>query len=400
MMPEAVHACLLTPSAPAPGDPLDAHARRLAARDGHRVTVALTDARLGGDPLTDDGVRLVDVETAARGDRFDVAIATDWTSAAQLFGVPATRYAFLVRTLEHERMGTWQAERFAAALAYDLPVDFLVCGRWLVDRLGDLRPDARVLLTPDGVDKAVFAPAGGGGGAAGDGPLRVLVDDRHAADREGSAERRALAAMGRPAEAAFAEPGDDPAARAAKLAAADVVLHLPPADGVLGLPLEGLHAGVPAVVTAALDQPEVLAHGETGLVVDHDDTSAAAGALDRLAGDRDLLAALSAAGPAAVAAWPDPDAAAETLAGALRTIVDEPPPDAVRWPVRLMGDAIAGAAILRQELAIVGDELRRVQGDEAFRVAQRVKGRYERADGPLRPVADRLLARAKSRLLR
>ena len=240
MMTAVLRVCLLTPGTPRSGDPLLEHARRLAAAPDAEVTLALTDQRLpGGAPVTLEGARLIDADAVAED--FDVAIATGWTATAHLFSIRATRHVNLVRVLEHERMGTWQAERFAAALSYDLPVDFVATATWVRDALADLRPEARCLLVRDGLDRDVFAPAAGDRPAGT--PLRVLVDDRHAPDRAASAERAALAAVGVPVDAAFAEPEDDAAARAAKLAAADVVLHLPAADGVLGAAARGLRGG-------------------------------------------------------------------------------------------------------------------------------------------------------------
>jgi Glycosyl transferases group 1 len=169
---------------------------------------------------------------------------------------------------------------------------------------------------------------------------------------------------------------------------------------VLGVPLEGLACGATAVVTPARDQPEVIEHDVSGLVAEHDDVRGAAGHLDRLARDRELLARLREGARSAAAARPDWDAAAAELHAALEALVAEPPPDEIRWPVRLMADAIAGSAVLKQELAVVGEELHRVRADDAYRIAQRVRGKWERVDGPAKPLADRLVARARARLLR
>ncbi|HEV2061857.1 MAG TPA: hypothetical protein VGR12_03310, partial [Solirubrobacteraceae bacterium] len=86
------------------------------------------------------------VATEPPGDEVDVAVATDWTTTARLFEVPAQRHAFWVDHFAHRRMGTWQAERFAAQLAYDLPVDFIAAAPWVRDTLADLRPEARTVL--------------------------------------------------------------------------------------------------------------------------------------------------------------------------------------------------------------------------------------------------------------
>ena len=63
-----------------------------------------------------------------------------------LFGVEAARYVELVSELEFEAMGAWQAERLAAVVALDLPVDFIATDPSVQPALAALRPDARVLL--------------------------------------------------------------------------------------------------------------------------------------------------------------------------------------------------------------------------------------------------------------
>ena len=392
----ALRLCLLTTEAPRPGDPVLHRAGRLAAAHGHDVTIALTGEGVPGGEARVDGVRVVAAATAGN-ERFDVAAAEDWGATVALFGVPAERHAMVVSRLEHERLGTWQPERLPASLAYDLPVDFVATAEWVAGALRELRPDARVRLAREGVDKDLFAPTAP---IASDGPLRVLVDARHALDRPGSLERRALAAVSAPVQPAFAEPGQSPAERAALVAQADVVLHLPPGDGVLGLPLEGFHAGRPAVVTAAADQGVLVRHEAHGLVGDHDDDRGAGAQLDRLAGDRALLARLGAEARSTADGWPSWDASAQQLHDVLEELLASPPPDEGRWPVRLMADAVAGAAILRQELATVTAELDRHRGDELYRLGVRARARWEREDlAGVRRVASPILRRARGRLL-
>ena len=182
---------------------------------------------------------------------FDVAVATDWTTTARLFEVRAKRHAFWVDHFAHRRMGTWQAERFAAQLAYDLPVDFVAAAPWVRDALADLRPEARTMLVTTPAPEAASTPPAREGGA-----LRVHL----AGDGD---ERAAFAAMEEPAEETA-------------LDGADVVVMLSAVDGVLGAPLAGFRAGATAVVGPAADAQDLVAHGENGLVADADDVRGAA----------------------------------------------------------------------------------------------------------------------------
>ena len=236
-------------------------------------------------------------------------------------------------------MGTWQAERFAAQLAYDLPVDFLATGDWLAAELRDLRPDARCVVVPRGVDPQVFSAGGSARRPAARCParsrptrsrppagataLRVVVDDRHAEDPSSSderavvARRQSLATCRQRRTSTYLERGDGAADRAAKLAGADVVLMLSPVDGALGGPLEGFVAGATCVVASAPDAADLVRHDDNGIVADPDDVRGTARWLDQLARDPEHLARLRLGARETAASWPTPDDAAERLAAAL-----------------------------------------------------------------------------------
>ena len=319
------------------------------------------------------------VAVAPPAEGVDVAVACDWAACARLFEAEATRYAFWVDHFAYRRMGTWQAERFAAQLAYDLPVDFVAAAPWIAATLADLRPEARCLLVTSGPPPAAAAspfaapapaasastspaasPSAAGASPA---PLRVHL----ARDED------------RPAFDAMTEP-----ATTTSLADADVVLMLSTVDGVLDVPLAGFRTGATAVVGPAHDAADLVVHGENGFVADADDTRGAARFLDLLARDRELLARLKEAAWARGEAWPTWDDAAAEMESALRRILDEDPPDSARWPVRLMGDAIGGAAVFHQEHATLTAEIHRL------RDAPR--------PNPLRKAAAALKRRAKARL--
>jgi hypothetical protein len=346
-------------------------------------------------------------------------------TTAHLFAVPAARYAFWVDRLAWRAMGTWQAERFAAQLAYDLPVDFLATGDWLAAELRDLRPDARCFVVPRGVDPQVFsgaAPGAAPGGslaavvasdaiapasaaavasgaiapAAGRTPLRVVVDDRHAADPAASDERAAVAAAAGPLDVVYLEAGDAARDRAAKLARADVVLMLSPVEGALGGPLEGFLAGATCIVAPAPDAADLVRHDENGIVADPDDVRGTARWLDQLAADPARLVRLRRGAQETGSAWPSTATAADRLFAALEQVVAEPPPARSEWPVRLMGDAIGGAAVFRQEIAAMTAEVNRLRGDQAYQTAVAVRERFRSARlGPLRRLAGPLLRRVR-----
>jgi hypothetical protein len=150
-------------------------------------------------------------------------------------------------------------------------------------------------------------------------------------------------------------------AEAVALGEADVVVMLSAVDGVLGAPLAGFAAGATAVVGPAPDAADLVRHGENGFVADADDPRGAARFLDLLARDRDLLGRLCEAARATAAAWPTPEKAAGEMEAALRRLLDEDPPDHAGWPVRLMGDAVAAAAVFGREHATLTADVHRLQ---------------------------------------
>jgi hypothetical protein len=365
------------------------------------------------------------VATDVPGEEFDVAIATDWTMTARLFEVRATRFAFWVDHFAHRRMGTWQAERFAAQLAYDLPVDFIAAAPWVRDTLADLRPDARTVLVttpaleaapsaaleaaPSAAPEAAPSAAPEAGRAAAEAGRSAPEAARSAApeaarsapEAAGSADPAAGRSAAAPLRVHLAGDGDERAALAAMdepaeeapLDGADVVVMLSTVDGVLGAPLAGFRAGATAVVGPAHDAQDLVVHGENGFVADADDIRGAARYLDQLARDRDLLARLREAAAATGARWPSWDDAATEMKGALERIVAEDPPVQAQWPVRLMGDAIAGAAVFRQEIATLTAEVHRMQNEDAYRVAVQVRQKLSPLKRALGAVRRRLRRR-------
>lgn len=80
--------------------------------------------------------------------------------------------------------------------------------------------------------------------------------------------------------------------------AADVLASSSDSEGLPQAPLHAMAAGVPVVATRVGGTPEVVADGETGLLVPAGDPAALARALDEVLGDRARAARLGAAGRA------------------------------------------------------------------------------------------------------
>ena len=245
-------------------------------------------ARVTAELSADHEVVVAPVEGERPDGAFDVALATSWQATVHLFGVQATRYVELVSGFEFEAMGAWQAERLAAQIALDLPVDFIATDASVRDALVELRPDARVLL-----GRLPFVPA----------PSEVVLE---------------------------------------------------------GSPVPAMLAGGAPIVLPSNAGP--IEHMVSGLVAEPDDPADVERLQALLAGDPALAARLADGARAAVADWPTD---ASEVAVALEAILASPPPESARWPHRLMGDLMAGVALLRQDHFTAAGYIKRLESENA-----------------------------------
>jgi hypothetical protein len=314
------------------------HASALAAA-GIDCSLVVCHPRPGALPAEDGGVpvrRLADVA----GSRVEMAIATWWTTAEAAFELDAGRRAMFLQNLEQRFYAPAErADRLGAASVLDLPLDFLVIASHMRALLEVLRPDARVRLVPNGIDKAVFVPRRG---SRPDGPLRVLVEGQptlwfKAVPEAVAAVRRmrspavVTVAVHDPADAG--ELGADrvvgglgPEEMASLYAEHDVLLKLSRFEGSGLPPLEAFHCGLPCVVTPYTGGEDYVSHGVNALVAGFDDEPGTTAALDLLASDPSLLARLGEGALATAARWPDREASSSGFVRAVRSLLDEPPP--------------------------------------------------------------------------
>jgi hypothetical protein len=313
----------------------------------------------------------------APGTVVDVVVARDWEATAWLWDVEARRRVYAVDHFAHEALGPWQAERIAAALSYDLPVDFLAFGAHVAARLRELRPEARVEELRPGVDKTAWQPLAA---AATAGPLRVAV---HGEDHG------VLARMAEPVE------------RVDDLRQAHVLLSLEAHLPVDGPALHAVHCGVVPVLLPTAPAAELVDHRRTGILAEPDDSLGTARWLDTLARRADLRSELAANALELASSWPSVADARAAEAAALARLLAADPAPTDRWGQRVMADALAAVAVWRNEHYKLAGELQRIERDEAFQAAQRARDAW-RGDPRLaavRKVTAPLVRRAKKRVL-
>lgn len=324
------------------------HAAGLRARN---IDADLVLTRTDGDAWEHASLASVPVRplAEAREEAYDVALATWWETTAQLFHLRARRYAYFVQSLEDRFYDdAHMTEAFAASLTYDLPVTFVTEARWIVETLRAIRPDAPCFYIRNGVDKDSFAPVAEVQVQLA-GPLRILIEGRPEVWFKGVGEAiAATQAMEEPRRVTLVAPAGTAADGIDEMTGSlnvtelaevyrrtDVVLKLSRVEGMYGPPIEGFHLGATCVTTPVTGHDEYVVHGWNGLVVDWDDVSGSARALDLLARDRRLLHFLRSNATATARAWPSWDQSTEFLALALGRIATDPQPRAAA-PARVV----------------------------------------------------------------
>jgi glycosyltransferase involved in cell wall biosynthesis len=309
----------------------------------------------------------------ARGRRFDVAVATWWETALDLFQIDAGRHAHFLQLLEDSHYPPGAPDRLGFAQVYGLPVRFITAAGWIRDTVQRMQPGNPAFYVPSGMAKETFAspervePV--------DGPLRVVIEGGPELLRKGVPHAlEAVALMREPHRVTLVTPGapeaphpgvDEhvggiPHAEMAQLfACQDVLLKLSRAEGMYGPPLEAFHMGCTCVTNPVTGHEEYVRHGRNALVVDWDDPVGTARALDLLARDRALLQRLREGALETARAWPGWETSSAQMADVMRTMVAEPAPSP--RPAGRRAGATAQAMIAGLELAEVraGEERER-----------------------------------------
>ena len=278
----------------------------------------------------------------AASERFDVAVATWWETAMDLFALEASRYAYFLQLLENSHYPPGESERLGFQLTLGLPVRFITASSWITRTVERLQPGNAAFYVLSGMDKETWAPPEAPPEVSG--PLRIVVEGGLDLIRKGVPHAlEAVSRMSEPRHVTLVTPGAPEAPStsvdehvggiphaemAALFARSHVLLKLSRAEGMYGPPLEAFHMGATCVTNPVPGHDEYIRHLDNALVVDWDDPAGTARALDLLARDRDLLERLRRSALETAKAWPAWEPAGAEMAEILRTIVAEPPPPA------------------------------------------------------------------------
>jgi glycosyltransferase involved in cell wall biosynthesis len=375
------------------------HAAQLRRHHGVDAQLVLTrpqaQAHWGYRGLADVPVREFD---EAKGEDWDLAVASWWETALSLFSLRARRHAYFVQLLEDSAYPIDAPERLAAAMTTALPVRFITEARWIAEILEDYQPGTDVLYVRNGIPKDVFRSPDAIVPAPPGEPLRIVIEGARNYVQKGVDDAlRSVALMREPAYITWVSPhpvdelpdnvdevrsGLSHAGMAQLFADSHVLLKLPRAEGMYGPPLEAFHMGSTVVTTAVTGHDEYVRHGVNGLVVGWDDWIGTARALDLLARDRRLLHELRTGALSTARAWPDWSQSTRVMALVLRRVLADPIPPVHGPGIRLASDfvsALADAQLRDKRIEVERAGAQELYDQKAYQYAVKLRRQLYRA---------------------
>lgn len=284
------------------------HASRL--KDfGIECEVVFKESAPAGAPraTADFNVAVVDY-TAAKTRRYDVAVATWWETAFDVYEIPAASYAYFVQSDERRFYADWNPPAAQLVeLTYRWPFNFITEASWIKDLLAR-EFSVNAAYAPNKICHKTFFPDAP---IAQKSKLRVLVEGPGGLPfkRVEAAIRAANAVEGIElwyvATDGVVKPdwkvdrvfSTQPRSELRKIySSCDVLLKLSTVEGFFCPPLEMMACGGTAIVSAVSGHEEYIRDGVNALVVPLDNHEAAVSALKRLKSDSALLAQLKSAG--------------------------------------------------------------------------------------------------------
>lgn len=310
------------------------HARRC----GHEVTMVVlypfSNLQMGWHPACEE-LRFLPVDEA-KGERFDLAIATWWKTATELHSITADRYAYFVQSIESrfypEREGPL---RDLVDRTYDLGLPTITEATWIKQHLATSH-DCQASLVRNGIRKDLYTP---------DGPkldkqrrgFRLLIEGPFGVPFKNVGTSLRLARRSRASSVWLLTstsmhpwyPGVERVNSRVPIESVpaiyrscDAILKLSTVEGMFGPPLEMFHCGGTAIVYDVTGHDEYIENGKNAIVIPSGSESRVIEAINLLSSDQSLLSHLKEEAAKTAMAWPDWHESSSAFVDTLEAIVE------------------------------------------------------------------------------
>ena len=293
----------------------------------------------------------------ASAERFDIAIATFWTTALMLWRINAGSYLYFVQSIESRFYPEDEiVGRYLVDATYELGLGMITVAPWM-QRFLERATGAKVQVVRNGIDKALFRP-----------PVRAHSRDKLRLLVEGSTvspfknvprtiDLCNAAGVGEIWLLTPTEIADYPKVDRVFSAVpmkdvpqiygdCDVLVKLSLVEGMFGPPLEMFHCGGTAIVYDVTGHEEYIEDGRNAIVVDTGDEGKVVRAIQALAASKESLLELKRAAEVTAQGWPSTEESTTELAQALECASEEARCDRrqLRSPVKKIVEHIHGVA--------------------------------------------------------
>lgn len=216
---------------------------------------------------------------------YDIAIATGWNTAYEVYRIQAKKYVYFVQAVEsrfHKNQNTLSAK--LAEMTYVLPFQYVTEASWIRRYLSDMY-GWQAELVRNGINKSVFHDKVEPYTVRQEGRLRVLVEGNVGSWRK-NIEDTVKACMQSEADEIWLMTSSDihmyegvdkvfskiPMRDVPRIyASCDVLVKLSLVEGMFGPPLEMFHCGGTAITYDIEGAEEYIVHGYNALVAPKDD---------------------------------------------------------------------------------------------------------------------------------
>lgn len=272
----------------------------------------------------------------AKDIEYDIALATWWETAFDLYKVKAKKYAYFTQSVESRFYPEEQvAKRKYAESSYALGLACITEATWIKDYLKE-NFDRNAYLVRNGIHKNIFTVNGDSHAKREKGKLRVLI--------EGPLEFFPFKNVGKAISLARKSKADEvwlmtsskcesypgvdrvfskvPFAETSKVyRSCDVIVKLSYIEGMFGPPLEMFHCGGTAIVYDVTGHDEYIKHNYNAFVVKKDDDEKVIEYLNILKENTAELDRLKKGALETANKWHDWDKASATLKSSLDSIL-------------------------------------------------------------------------------